>query len=325
MRALILMKLLIFIFCFLALAVPGRAKDAPDVFRPENLDAWCIVPFDARKRGPEERAQMLKSLGLTKLAYDYREEHVATFDAEVEAMKRHGIEFTAWWFPGLTGEGRLILDVIARHGITPQLWMTGGGETPADDAARSAMVEAEAARIRPVAIAAAPLGCQVALYNHGGWFGEPENQISIIERLQRDGIKNVGLVYNFHHGHPHLARFADMWKSMMPHLLAVNLNGMVVNGDQTGQKIMTLGEGDQELGMMRIIRDSGWQGPVGLIDHRPETDSENTLRDNLRGLHWLRQELAAPGSGGPPPFPPKPESPPAKDAPAAPSTPQKAA
>ena len=268
---------------------------------------------------------MLKSLGLTKLAYDYREEHVATFDAEVEAMKRHGIEFTAWWFPGLTAEGRLILDVIARHRITPQLWMTGGGETPADDAARSAMVEAEAARIRPVAIAAAPLGCQVALYNHGGWFGEPENQISIIERLQRDGIKNVGLVYNFHHGHPHLARFADMWKSMMPHLLAVNLNGMVVNGDQTGQKIMTLGEGDQELGMMRIIRDSGWQGPVGLIDHRPETDSENTLRDNLRGLHWLRQELASPGSGGPPPFPPKPESSPAKDAPAAPSTPQKAA
>ena len=62
-----------------------------------------------------------------------------------------------------------------------------------------------------------------------------------------------------------------------------------------------------------------------LIDHRPETDSEKTLRDNLRGLQWLRQELAAPGSGGPPPFPPKPESPPAKDAPTPPSTPKKAA
>ena len=87
----------------------------------------------------------------------------------------------------------------------------------------------------------------------------------------------------------------------MPHLLAVNLNGMEVDGDQRGRKILHLGEGDQELGMMRIIRESGWQGPVGIIDHREETDSEETLKKNLRGLKWLRQELAQPGSGGPPP------------------------
>jgi hypothetical protein len=91
------------------------------------------------------------------------------------------------------GVGWLILDVIARHGITPQLWITGSGETPADEAARSAMIEAEAARIRPIAIAAAPLGCPVALYNHGGWFGEPENQISIIERLQRGGLAHASV------------------------------------------------------------------------------------------------------------------------------------
>ena len=35
---------------------------------------------------------MLKKLGITKLAYDWRAEHVPTFDAECDAMKKHDIE-----------------------------------------------------------------------------------------------------------------------------------------------------------------------------------------------------------------------------------------
>ena len=54
----------------------------PDNLRRENLVAWCIVPFDAKKRGPEQRAKMLVELGLKKCAYDWREEHVATFAEE---------------------------------------------------------------------------------------------------------------------------------------------------------------------------------------------------------------------------------------------------
>jgi hypothetical protein len=82
---------------------------------------------------------------------------------------------------------------------------------------------------------------------------------------------------------------------MQPHLLAINLNGMVTDGDKVGKKILTLGEGDQELAMMKTIRDSGWRGPVGILDHRPETDSEETLRGNLAGLQKLRQQLADEG------------------------------
>ncbi|MHC1765816.1 MAG: hypothetical protein AB9869_16220 [Verrucomicrobiia bacterium] len=70
-----------------------RPADAPaaSVFEPANLMAWCIVPFDASKRGPEERARMLTRLGFRHFAYDWRAEHIPTFDAEVEAMQRHGI------------------------------------------------------------------------------------------------------------------------------------------------------------------------------------------------------------------------------------------
>jgi len=292
----------------LALLMPGisaraAADRATPLFAHSNLVAWCIVPFDAKKRGPEQRAQMLDRLGLRRLAYDYRAEHIPTFDAEVEAMKRHGIEFTAWWFPTeLNAEAKGILSVIERHKITPQLWVMGGGGPVKDEAEQRARVDAEAARVRPIAEAAGRLGCPVALYNHGNWFGEPENQLAIIARLQRDSVTNVGIVYNFHHGHEHIARFPELFRKMQPHLLAVNLNGMIKDGDQGGQKILHLAEGDLELGLMKIIRDSGWFGPVGIIDHRPETDSEETLRNNLRGLDWLVKELETPGAGGIRPF-----------------------
>src|SRR6266446_2773413 len=87
------------------------AGRAAALFAPSNLTAWCVVPFDAKKRGPEERAEMLEELGIKRLAYDYRAEHIPTFDAEMEALKRHGIELVAWWFPTtLDDEARQILD-----------------------------------------------------------------------------------------------------------------------------------------------------------------------------------------------------------------------
>src|SRR4051812_27314191 len=101
--------------CILAAFVAHASAAEPprDIFARENLVAWCIVPFDAKKRGPEERAAMLEKIGIRRLAYDYRAEHIPSFDAELDALQRHGIELTAWWFPTvLNDEAKLILDVI---------------------------------------------------------------------------------------------------------------------------------------------------------------------------------------------------------------------
>src|SRR5437899_2972158 len=46
----------------------------------DNLVAWCVVPFDARQRGPEERAAMLERLGFHHYAYVWRTKHLPTFD-----------------------------------------------------------------------------------------------------------------------------------------------------------------------------------------------------------------------------------------------------
>ena len=194
------------IWLLLLLVLPlsiSRAEAAEEyqLFARTNLVAWCIVPFDSKKRGPEERAAMLERMGIRHFAYDYRAEHIPTFDAEMEAIERHGIGLTAWWFPTvLNDEARLILDVLKRHHLKTQLWVMGGGAPTKSPQEQQARVEAEANRIRPIAEAAAKIGCSVALYNHGAWFGEPENQLEIIERLK---MSNVGIVYNLHHGHEH--------------------------------------------------------------------------------------------------------------------------
>jgi len=224
---------------FLGAASPLCAATA-DIFARSNLVAWCIVPFDANKRGPEERGEMLERLGITKLAYDWRAEHIPTFDTEVAAMKRHGIEMTAWWFPAaLNSEAQAILDCIKRNDIHPQLWvmLEGGPHLRLDKAfestpaAQSAHVERMVAAAKPIAAEAAKLGCKVALYNHGGWFGIPENQIQIIKRLKEDGIDNVGMVYTQHHGHGEIDRFDQLFAKMKPYLLVITLNGMIKDGD----------------------------------------------------------------------------------------------
>ena len=268
---------------------PNSGKTS--LFAATNLMAWCIVPFDAKKRGPEERAAMLEKLGFRLFAYDYRAEHIPTFDAEVEALKRHHVQLAAWWFPGaMNDEARLILDVLKRHDIRLQLWVMGGGEPVKDAAEQKARVEAEAARIQPICEAAAKVGCTVALYNHGAWFGEPENQIAIIECLKARHVTNVGIVYNLHHGHEHLDRFPALLQKMKPYLVALNLNGTTRDGDKTGRKILPLGQGDMDLELLRLIRDSGWRGLIGILNHTDE-DAEGRLQDNLDGLKWLLPQL----------------------------------
>ena len=39
-----------------------------------------------------------------------------------------------------------------------------------------------------------------------------------------------------------------------------------------------------------MIEDSGYCGPLGILDHRMETDAEESLRQNLVGLQTLLEE-----------------------------------
>jgi len=74
---------------------------------------------------------------------------------------------------------------------------------------------------------------------------------------------------------------------MLPYLSTVNINGMKVKGP----KIITLGQGDRELEMLRIIKSSGYAGPIGILGHTEGEDIRMVLDRNLIGLEKLKQAL----------------------------------
>jgi sugar phosphate isomerase/epimerase len=332
----------------------GNDSDSPasgGLWSHDNLVAWCVVPFDAKKRAPEERAEMLEKLGFKHFAYDWREEDIPTFDAEIEVLQKRGIDLLAWWFPfdADNTTAKTTLEVFKRHNVHPQLWVMqsipGMPKTPEEWAKllprgfpgpRTAQqfenlsdkdkaefqkivtklisedlpktpegqvqrVEKEAQRINDLARLAAPYGSKIELYNHNGWFGIEENQLAIIARLKELGVTDVGMVYNFSHSrddlHDDSKNFSELWNKIKEHVVAVNITGMRWEGKEVYPS-----QGDSELNMMRIIQDSGWTGPVGLIAEKGG-DAEVTLKNYMTGLDWLATELKQPGSGGPRPFP----------------------
>ncbi|HEY1081400.1 MAG TPA: DUF6797 domain-containing protein [Prosthecobacter sp.] len=277
------------LFLLFAVGCLHPLSGAEGLFEKSNLAAWCIVPFDAGKRGPEARAAMLEKMGVRKFVYDYRAEHVPQWDEELSALKKHGIELFGWWFPtSMNEEAKKTLELFKRHGVKPQLWVNGnGGPVQVKDAAdQKARIAQEVARLKPICEAAAPLGCKVALYNHGNWYGEPENAVAVVEELQRQGVANVGMVYNLHHGHAHLDRLEKVLPQMLPHLLCLNLNGMDKDGDQQGRKILPLGLGTEDVKVLKTVSASGYKGVIGILNHTLE-DAEGRLLDNLDGLAWL--------------------------------------
>ena len=228
---------------------------------------------------------MLERLGLQAIAYDYRDEHIPSFDDEIAALREKSIRLSAWWCGGvdprdpLGGSVELALETLQRNEASSDLWVAMR-EQAFEGLSQQEKLALTVQAVEAIAAEAAQVNGRVGLYNHGGWYGEPENQLAVLEQVKAD---NVGLVYNFHHGHEQLDRLGVLLPRMAPHLLCINLNGMTPGGE----KILPLGAGTRDREMIKLIRDSGYQGPIGVLDHRNGLDAEESLRENLEGLAKL--------------------------------------
>jgi hypothetical protein len=261
-----------------------RAADEGDVFARKNLVAWCVVPLDAKKRTPAERAEMLARLGFRKVAYDWRDEHVKEFEQEILEYKKHKLDYFAFW-----GTHDATFELFEKHGLHPQIWVmcpTPEGKTQAGHVGKAAE------QLSPVAKRTAAANCPLALYNHGGWGGEPETMVAVVKELrEKHAMGHVGIAYNLHHGHDHVDRFPAALAAMKPYLHCLNITGMTKGGDKVGKKIIPLGAGELDVQMLKAIRESGYRGPIGIIGHMPDLDVEERLKDNLNGLDWLLPQL----------------------------------
>jgi len=265
-------------------------KDNDMLFAKNNLLAWCIVPFDSKKRSSEERAAMLKELGISSLAYDMRDRDLPYMETEFTTLKKYKIKLKAVWFWINGGQDSLINDAnemilktLAKTHSHTELWVCFASQFFLglnDDEKLKKAVEA----IQFIHQRASEIGCTIALYNHEDWFGDPANQVKIIEA---SGLRDVHIVYNFHHGHLQVGEFENILKITRPYLSTVNLNGM--KGAEFN--ILTLGEGDLELGMMKKLKASGYNGSIGIIGHTDNEDVKLVLERNIDGLKKLLGEM----------------------------------
>ena len=282
----------LFVYIVLLFSSCSKQQSAGDntVFFKDNLVAWCIVPFDSVKRTPVERAAMLKELGIRQFAYDWRAEHLPTFPDEIQALKDHGIALKSVWLWVDTDSGAVIdslnsrlFDIMRDHHVQTEFWV-GFSNRHFDGLTDQQKLDKAVVSVKALHAAAKEIGCTISLYNHGDWFGEPLNQVRIIEKT---GLSDIGIVYNFHHAHTQIVEFPQLLEEMLPYLKTVNLNGMKADGP----KILPIGQGDAELEMIKTLKSSGYKGAVGILGHVEDADVKQVLRGNLEGLRTLLEKI----------------------------------
>ena len=279
-------KLIAIIVLFHGVGYSAHAQVKQPLFSKANLVAWCIVPYDKLERTPSQRASMLTELGITQFAYDWRDKHLANFKDEIHTLRKNNIKLKAVWFwvngasSSLLDEtNEFILKTLRENNVNTQLWLSFNDrffEGLTDEEKLNKAVSA----IQVINERAQAIGCTVHLYNHGSWFGEPVNQVKIIETV---GTRDIGIVYNFHHARHQVKAFPDLLNLMLPYLSTVNINGMKENGPM----ILPVGSGDHELRMLQHLKESGYSGSIGILGHIEDQDAKQILQRNIEGLKAL--------------------------------------
>ncbi|WP_297765222.1 TIM barrel protein [uncultured Muriicola sp.] len=276
------------LICFTS--IPNLNAQDLDRIAIENTYPWCIVAYDSLERSPKERIALIKEIGFNKYAYDWRDEHLDDTHTELKLATEHNIEIVSVWLwlnakrdslNSLSPANRRIMSIVESLNLKTTFWVSFSGNF-FENLSQSASVDKATELVNFIATKANSIGCQVALYNHSGWFGDPMNQLEIIRALPDH---DLGLVYNFHHAHQSIDDFPSITKAIAPYLVAVNLNGMQRNN----KKILTLGKGEHEKRMIFELQKQGFNGPWGILGHVAESDVEKILRANLEGLMLLQK------------------------------------
>ncbi|KAA3633982.1 MAG: hypothetical protein DWQ02_12185, partial [Bacteroidetes bacterium] len=155
---------------------------------PKDTDAaldqvfpWCIVAFDSLERSPEERIHLLKELGFSKYAYDWRDKHLDEMAGELTLARENDIEIISVWLwlnakrdslGKLSPANDRIFEIIKEINLNTTLWVSFSNnffEEHTQEQTMSYAIE----MIKFINSKAREINCKVALYNHRGWFGNP--------------------------------------------------------------------------------------------------------------------------------------------------------
>ena len=251
---------------------------------------WCIVTFDKLQRTPEQRIAMLKEFGFTKYGYNWREKNLVDTKKEFALAKENNIDITStlvWLNPKRDSIGKLsprnqkMLSILKETDNKPIVWVSFS-DSFFKKLNQVESIELAINFIKYVKPLIDDAGCKMALYNHRGWFGNPFNQVAILQQLAKDDI-HLKMAYNFHHAHHFTDEFDKVVKAISPYIYHINLNGM----KKDGPEILTLGAGDLEAKMINTLLENGYKGSWGILGHINEEDVQQVIDRNIKGYKTL--------------------------------------
>ena len=254
----------------------------------EEVSPWCIIGFDSLDRTPEQRMALLNEMGFKRYGFNRGKGDLSTMTKEFDLAQQNNIEITSiflWLNADRDSIGKLspsnqeLLNNLKKVEYKPAIWVSFS-DNFFEDLSQKESIDLSVKMIEFIKGKADQLGCDLALYNHHGWFGNPHNQVEIINILND---QSISMVYNFHHAHVYIDDFPQIAKKIKPFLSYVNLNGMKKEGPQ----IFTLGEGDYEMKMIRSLINEGYNGPWGILGHIKTEDVKKVLQRNVKGLYDL--------------------------------------
>lgn len=280
----------IIILLFLILTSSCTNKD-DTLIKIDEVSPWCILGFDSTDRTPEQRISMIKDLGLSKYGFNKGKGDLSTMLEEFKLASENNIEIPSlflWLNAKRDSVGKLseanqeLLSNLVKVKQKPTIWVSFS-DNFFTDKDHEESIKLSMDMIKFIKLKADKLACGLAIYNHHGWFGNPNNQVEILERLNDDSIT---MVYNFHHAQDYVDDFQEIAKKMKPYLSFVNLNGVKKEGPQ----IITISEGDHEFEMIKTLKEVGFNGPWGILGHIKTEDVEKVLKRNIEGLELLNSK-----------------------------------
>ncbi|MCU4177349.1 sugar phosphate isomerase/epimerase family protein [Carboxylicivirga sp. N1Y90] len=288
MKKLIRLSIVVILF----INISSCAKSDHELIELEGLSPWCIIDFDSLDRTPEQRIAMLKEMGFKKYGFNRGKGDLDEMKKEFKLARESDIEISSifLWLNAkrdsvgkLSPSNQVLLNNLKKIEQKPAIWLSFSHNF-FDELNQKESVDLSIEMIRFIKLKADEVGCKLALYNHHGWFGNPHNQIQILEELRTDSIT---MVYNFHHAQEYVDEFPEIARKIKPYLSYVNLNGVKKEGPQ----ILTIGEGDYEYDMIKLLKKEGFNGPWGILGHIKNKDVQVVLEQNMKGLKLLNSKF----------------------------------
>lgn len=280
------------LFSLLIIVISCTSNKKEDIININEVSPWCILGFDSLNRTPEQRISMLKKLGLKKYGYNKGKGDLISMKKEFQLANENEIQITSiflWLNANRDSIGKLsssnqkIIDNLKDIEEKPTIWVSFS-DNFFKNLNQEESIELAIKMLKFIKLKANEINCEIAIYNHHGWFGNPYNQIEILQRLSNDSIK---MIYNFHHAHEYIDNFPKIAKIITPYISHVNINGM----KKEGAKILTIGAGDYEYDMIKTLLTEGYSGSWGILGHIKDEDVEKVLKRNIKGLSLLNKKL----------------------------------